>query len=192
MYADDLKFYCSVTDSSNALQSDLDRLVSWCEKNYLKLNVNKCKKMVFYKRQVPFHTEYKISGATLESVLKFNDLGVVFDKDLSFNSHVDQIVAKSLRLLGFIKRNTRHMTDTRAISLLYNSLIRSILEYCSIIWSPIYQCHINRLERVQNKFAKYLLYKHRFPYYDLSYETRILMCGLKSLEARQPSSNLFV
>ena len=41
------------------------------------------------------------------------------------------------------------------------------------------------LYRVQNKFVKYLLLKHRFPYQDLSYETRLLLCGLDSLEHRR-------
>ena len=39
---------------------------------------------------------------------------------------------------------------------MYYALIRSKLEYGSIIWHPIYQVHINNLEAVQRKFLKFL------------------------------------
>lgn len=48
-----------------------------------------------------------------------------------------------------------------------------------------YQCHIDSLEKVQNKFTKYLLFKFHFPYQNLSYETRLLLCGLQTLENRR-------
>ena len=88
-------------------------------------------------------------------------------------------------MLGFIKRHTKHINDTRAVTCLYNSLVRSILEYCSTIWPPNYTCHIKRLKRVQRKFINYLLYKHHFPLLNLSYSTRLLLCGIKTLECRR-------
>ena len=42
---------------------------------------------------------------------------------------------------------------------LYNCFVRSKLEYCSLIWSPIYNKHIGELESVQRKFLKYLYFK---------------------------------
>lgn len=191
LYADDLKFYSTVDSGLSPLQSDLDRLVNWCDSNYLKLNVNKCKTVSFYKTANPITTAYSINNVHLESVSSFNDLGVTFNKDLSFKLHIGNIVLKGLRLLGFIKRNTKHINDTKALLCLYNCLVRSTLEYCSVIWSPCYACHISRIEQVQNKFAKYLLYKYRFPYQNLAYETRLLLCGLESLERRRKEALLF-
>ena len=185
LYADDLKFYGVVDSNTNALQSDLDMFVSWCSSNYLKINVSKCRSISFHKNDNPVLRTYSISDQTIQSVDSISDLGVVFQSDLRFNLHIDNIITKSLRLLGFIKRNSKYITDTKAITCLYNSLVRSILEYCSIIWAPYYALHNNRLKRVQNKFLKYLLYKHHFPCSGLPYSTRLLLCGIKSLEERR-------
>lgn len=190
LYADDLKFYTVVSPNSNSLQSDLNRLVTWTRQNHLQLNIKKCKVLRFHKCTNPLSSSYKIGNNTLEVVTTFSDLGVIFDSNLTFNFHIDNIVIKSLRLLGFIKRNTRHVYDTKAVTCLYNCLVRSILEYCSTIWTPQYQCHIDRIERVQNKFVKYLLYKLRFPYTDVPYETRLLLCGMHSLECRRRNALL--
>ena len=185
LYADDLKLYGSVDSNLGGLQSDLDRFVEWCNLNYLKINVSKCKVVGFYKCLHPLRLEYSINSIAIDRVSSISDLGVVFDRELSFNLHIDNIILKSLRMLGFIKRTTKHINDTKALTCLYNSLVRSILEYCSVIWSPRYACHMARVEKVQNRFVKYLLFKFRVPYNDLSYETRLLLCGFKSLECRR-------
>ena len=185
MYADDLKFYNVVDASSNGLQSDLDNFVSWSSCNLLNINVSKCKSISFYRLKDPTATTYTIQNDSIEAVNSINDLGVIFDRQLSFSLHVESIVLKAFRLLGFIKRNTKYINDTKAIMCLYNCLVRSILEYCSVVWAPSYAVHRNRLERVQNKFCKYLLYKHRFPCSDLTHEVRLMLCGIKSLEQRR-------
>ena len=80
--------------------------------------------------------------------------------------------------------------DINTLKIPYNSLVRSILEYCSIVWSPYYDNQKARIERVQTKFAKYILFKHHFPYQDLTHNTRLLLCGLKSLEQRRRDTAL--
>ena len=43
-YADDLKIYRSISSNhdADALQRDLTRIRSWCDRNAMTLNVNKC------------------------------------------------------------------------------------------------------------------------------------------------------
>ena len=190
LYADDLKFYKVVDACSSGLQSDLDNFAYWCSSNFLNINVSKCKHISFYRLKNPTILTYAITNASIETVDSINDLGVTFDRHLSFNQHVDNVVPKAFRLLGFIKRNTKHINDTKAIMCLYNCLVRSVLEYASVIWTPSYTIHKDRLERVQSKFTKYLLYKHRFPLADLTYETRLMLCGMKSLEQRRKDALL--
>lgn len=45
------------------------------------------------------------------------------------------------------------------MTVLYNTYIRSKLEYASIIWAPIYQCYKDRIEHIQRKFLKCLSFK---------------------------------
>lgn len=189
LYADDLKFY-NVRNSANPLQPDLDRFASWCSSNLLEINISKCKSITFHKSTSPHLPTYMIGGQQIDNVEFITDLGVTFDQKLTFRMHIDNIVVKSCRLLGFIKRNTKYINDTKALTCLYNSLVRSTLEYCSVIWTPNYNIHINRLENVQNKFLKYLLYKHHFPTLGTPYETRLLLCGMRSLEQRRKQALL--
>ena len=87
MFADDLKIFCrvkSILDATN-LQRDLDTLSSWCQRNCLALNINKCKTMSFYRNRSPIYFNYEIQNKHLMRVLEIRDLGVVFNRTLSFN-----------------------------------------------------------------------------------------------------------
>ena len=43
-------------------------------------------------------------------------------------------------------------------------LIRSRLEYCSVIWSPSAKYLVEKIERVQKKYLKFMCFKFRTPY----------------------------
>lgn len=62
-----------------------------------------------------FVLDYKINNIDLPSIDQISDLEVVFDTELGFVKHIDYIVVKVARMLGFIKRNYIHMSATRAI-----------------------------------------------------------------------------
>ena len=87
--------------------------------------------------------------------------------------------------MGFLQRTCFYISDTGAIKCLYNCLVRSVLEYNSVIWCPSYNCYIQQLESVQNKFVKFLLYKYKIPYRDISRTVRLQLVGLETLEKRR-------
>lgn len=62
-------------------------------------------------------------------------------------------------MLGFIIRNSKSFNNVETIKKLYNTLVRSKLEYASAIWDPYHKNSINSIEIVQNKFLRYLYYK---------------------------------
>ena len=68
MFADDLKIFCrvkSILDATNL--RDLDTLSSWCQRNCLALNINKCKTMSFYRNRSPIYFNYEIQNTHLMS-----------------------------------------------------------------------------------------------------------------------------
>lgn len=105
MYADDVKLYSSLSAVSECvlLQEDLGRLVDWCQCNHMLLNLGKCKKMSFSRRQV-LKTSYLIGDSLLENVSPFCDLGVTFDAKLTFSLHIDFCISRASSLIGFINR----------------------------------------------------------------------------------------
>ena len=100
----------------------------------------------------------------------FKDLGVTFDRSLTFVDHITKISDHAMKLLGFITRNTKHFANIFTLKNLYCSIVRSGLEYASPVWSPHCKIHIQKLERVERKFVRYLAFKLRIPIMNLSYE----------------------
>ena len=98
-------------------------------------------------------------------------------------------------MLGFLIRFSEDITDPYVLKSLYCSLIRSIFEYCSVVWSPCYSVHINRIESLQRKFLRYALRRLEWPdpYILPPYAGRRLLIDLESLEQRRlNASALFV
>jgi hypothetical protein len=82
-----------------------------------------------------------------------NDLGVIFDKKLTFNPHLDSIARRASKTLGFVLRNIKTLRSYKTKILVYNHLVRSILEYCCVVWRPHYATHSLRLERIQKDLS---------------------------------------
>ena len=80
------------------------------------------------------------------------------------------------RLLGFLRRSAFETHDQRARKLLYLSLVRSNLEYCSQMWAPQAANLILDIERIQRRATKFI---PPLPYRsEVSYEQRLLKIGL--------------
>lgn len=189
LFADDLKIYSKIngSDDCSSLQTTLDSVNEWCESNYLKLNIAKCKVMSFYNNQKPVLFSYTINNATLERCTNFKDLGVTFDSRLSFSGHISTIVSSASKVLGYCIRNWGSFTDINTLRLIYVSFVRSKLEYASVIWSPIYQNSKIQVESVQRKFLKYMFFKHNGFYPERGIDNNILLnlFDLNSLEIRR-------
>ena len=65
------------------------------------------------------------------------------------------------------------------------AFVRPILEYCSVIWSPLHKYNINKIEAVQLRFTKKLHGLHK-----LSYENRLSWLGLESLLYKRVKTDL--
>ena len=126
IYADDMKIYSTIKSYRDAelLQADLDRFASWCSNSNLKLNVGKCEFTRFFKIKSPVIFNYKFNNSVIQYNNLITDLGVVFDKEINFKSHIDKIVTKASQMLGFIKRWSKEFHCPRVSRHLYISFVR--------------------------------------------------------------------
>lgn len=192
LFADDLKIYRTITSHNDAalIQEDLDRIEQWCNLNHMKLNVQKCSHIRFTRKKQSNSISYNIRGLLLETVDEVRDLGVIMDTKVNFRSHIDSIVTKSARLLGFLKRSTRGFRLVRTKIVLYNALVRSHLEFASVVWNPHYAVHSQRIESVQRAFTKHLAWT----FGDISprcpYEQRLQCYGMDTLRNRRLTQDL--
>lgn len=177
LYADDLKLFTTIKNRQDCvlMQADLDRLYMWSIDN-LKFHVDKCALLTISKKN-PNNMiiyDYNIGGHVLSRKTSIKDLGVTFDSKLSFSTHIISVCKTAFSILGLIRRLGNIFNNQRCIRLLYCSLVRSRLEYASVVWYP----HVNYLsvlvENVQKRFLRYLYYKSFGHYTNLIPYTELL------------------
>ena len=81
------------------------------------------------------------------------DLGITFDKELTFDSHISNITKKANQMLGIIKRTFTFMNKDIFLKL-YKALVRSHLEYGNVIYYPHLKRQSILIESVQRRATK--------------------------------------
>lgn len=120
------------------------------------------------------------------------DLGILFDSKLKFDSHISNIFIRSNKILGFIQRNCGDFTEKDAFKSIYCSLVRSICEYGSIIWSPYQTSYKLKLEKIQQKFLRFISFKCSIPREPHSSYTPLLaIMNLETLEQRRMRLDIY-
>ena len=188
-YADDIKIFLRINSSQDCirLQKSLVLIDSWCKTNNIAINSSKCKTLRFSRCHNDIIYNYSIDSVTLESVSEFKDLGILFDKSLSFKQHINMVSTSSLRLWGFVLRTCKDYTSIDCIKMLYYALVRSKLEYASIVWNPFYKGDILQIEKVQRRFLKYVYFKNygEYPTRGIDYEVLLTSTMHDSLHYRR-------
>ena len=187
-FADDAKLYTEIStvDDIDTLQFNLDSLSTWANSWQLAISIHKCctMDMITSKKQENSFYENTVDGMELDNVLMYKDLGIYFDSNLSFKSHISHVVttAKQRTFLLFRCFLTK---DTKSLLLGYKSYILPLLNYCSPVWSPSSVGDILLLESVQRVFTK------KIPGLEnKSYLERIKILNLHTLELRRLHSDL--
>lgn len=190
LYADDLKLFSAVKslDDCRSVQSNVDRLSNWCDLNGLKLNAAKCFFINFSNKHSPLNHTYLLNNVQITQTKEIKDLGVTFDDKLKFDRHVNIITRQASRNLGFLMRSTKGFNNPKCLKTLYYSLVRSRLEYASVIWNPSLTTFSDRLERLQRRFTRYLNFATSKPY--SSYEQRLCYFNMSSLKHRRFSMDM--
>ena len=78
---------------------------------------------------------YEAGGHTLAVFPSQKDLGVTVTNKLTWSSHIERIVAKANRMLGFLRRNCANIGSCSGRTL-YISFVRSHLGYASEVLAP--------------------------------------------------------
>ena len=76
------------------------------------------------------------------------------------------VSSKAHSLVGMIKRSVGFNSPIDVKRQLYLAHVRSILEYCSPMWSPNHVDDIIKLERVQRQASKFILNDYVSPYHE--------------------------
>ena len=157
LYVDD---FCICFRSKNMrtierhLQQCLNRIENWATRNGFKFSKSKTQ-CVHFCQQRKIHNDpvVYIYGSQIPVVAESKFLGVIFDRKLSFIPHIKYLKAKCLKALNLLKvlSHTSWGADRTTLLHLYRSLIRSKLDYGSIIYGSARKSYLQMLDTVHNQ-----------------------------------------
>ena len=151
-FADDTRVSKRIKEEADKqkLQEALNIIYKWAEENLMIFNEKKFEQLTYGESDNVTITAYKNpSNVDIRKDETVKDLGVITNKFMSFKEHIQSIVLACRRISGMILRT--FVTRNQEIMLkLYNTYIRSKIEYCCSIWSPTAKNEINELEIIQN------------------------------------------
>ena len=107
------------------------------------------------KRRAHTHM-YSLSGHILDTVQDNPYLGLQISDDLKWRKHIQKTVNKASIALGMLRRNLKFLSKAHK-STAYQTLVRSILEYGSIVWDPHTIQDKQCLERIQRRAARFIV-----------------------------------
>lgn len=186
LFADDTKMMRKVKsiDDCRKLQEDLDKVGEWGRKWQMEFNPSKCKILEFGKSKRRVHWDYTMMGAKLEKSSEEVDLGVTVTESLTPERHINKATAKAANLLRRIKMSFIYL-DKEMMRKIIVTMIRPVLEYAAVVWSPHNKKNIRKLERVQRAATKMAPELK-----DLNYEERLKEMALITLESRRERGDL--
>ena len=141
------------------LNDELEKISYWLLINKLSLNKLKSKFMLFYQPQKRVTIQkFKINNTLIERVDECNYLGLIINKHLKWNSHVNKIGNKISQTIGVISKlknliPQKHNWPVGPVLTIYNSLIISHINYCILAWGH----DSNRILKLKKKQFELLL-----------------------------------
>lgn len=188
LYADDTKMFVKVPRNgqerhaaARKLQQDLEMFYQWCTTWGLPLNISKCAHMRFGKAST---FRYSLNGQEIPVVEEYRDLGVIVDRDLKFDKHINHLI-RHFALLVCIATHLSY--SPKSFRILVTTYIRPILEYCSSIWNPYLVGQCEKIENVQRCALRILDGVH---HQNLSYDQKLQIACLPTLQVRRCRGDL--
>ncbi|CAI6349646.1 unnamed protein product [Macrosiphum euphorbiae] len=137
--------------------------------------------MTFYRSKSMMSFDYRLGGISIQRASQVHDLGILFVPSLNFRPHIGYMTTKAFRVLGFIRRHSFNFSSTNCILALYYALVRSIIEYGSVVWSPYIAIDICRTVSVQNSCMRFAGHCLNIPHLPHDYGPIFQALGLDSL-----------
>ena len=157
LYVDDFLITCKSTELHSAeqkLQKCLKKLEVWCNENGFKFSPTKTNCVHFTKkRNAALQPNLCLNGQKIPVVAESKFLGVIFDSKLTFIPHIEYLKAKCQKALNLLRvvANMEWGGDREVLLRLYRSLVRSKLDYGSIVYGAARKSYLVKLDPIANQ-----------------------------------------
>lgn len=156
IYVDDLCIITSaktVGESSRYLQNTVDKIIFNAESSGFKISKEKTHLVHFCRLRKPHYQPLLfIKGIPMITKSETKFLGLIFDSKLTWKNHINNLILRCKKVLNLIKCLTHTKWGANYVTLmrLYKTLIRSKLDYGSIVYSTACNTTLSLLEPIQN------------------------------------------
>ena len=157
LYVDDTVLYKAISYNERFLdmhnfQQDVNKLVTWCQRNRLSFNIKKTK-LVFYPASQNavnnINNIVKMQGTAVDYVSSYMYLGVDIDNMLTLKKHFSNTF-KNVSNKLYILRKIRYLKNTKAALDIAKTMLCSIIDYGNIFLSSLNDADLNDLQILQN------------------------------------------
>ena len=156
LFADDLTLHVTGDDINTMIHNanaDLETLYSWCLSNRLTLNADKTFYMVFTNKVYDALPPLTYHGDFIRKTNKHTLLGVTYDDNMTFRTHISNLILKLSRIVSLLYR-IKDFMPSYVLKTFYDAHVLPHLRYCSPIWCSTYPTHLLPLFRLQKKIIR--------------------------------------
>ena len=155
MFADDTNISFShknLPELIATLNSELSNISSWFKCNKLSLYISKTNYMHFQTTHLnpEFQYNVKIDDLSLEQKDSTRFLGIIIDKNLSWNQHLSSIYSQIAKGIGILYR-IKNLLPKRTLLSHYNTLILPYINYCNIAWGNRSKTKLDNITKESRK-----------------------------------------
>ena len=164
---------------SFATQDNLNSIANWTRENKMQINEGKCNFMIFSRSKEQFTTRLTMNNVKLDRISEVKILGLYISDDLSWTRNCKEICIKAYSRVQMLTKLKYVGIKTEDLLDVYKLFIRSIAEYCSVVFHSTLTNELsNKLERIQKTCLKVILADMY-----IDYTSALEMCGIETLYA---------
>lgn len=158
-YADDTQLYVAVKSESDIVKLEECSLAvrDWFAQNGMLLNPDKSEVLLVARKanaeKFASGKGVRIADSEIAFSVQLKSLGVTLDQNLSFDSHISNIVKSSNYNIRAL-RQIRPMLDKKVANTVACSIVSTRLDYCNSLLCGTSSRNIQRLQRIQNSLAR--------------------------------------
>ena len=164
MYADDTSISyssSSLADINQTLNSELNELKQWLQGNKLSLNVLKTQALIVGSQpkikkisdKTVDHPQFFIGDSQVENVDRTKYLGVMIDRSLNWDEHINNLRTKVSRAIGFLKYSRKFLPQNTLCEM-YRGIVEPHFRFCCSVWGCCGVTKLQTLQKLQNRAAR--------------------------------------
>jgi ribonuclease HI len=156
LYVDDLHISCEGADIryiERQLQISVNNILNWANMNGFKFSASKsCAVHFCRKRGIHPDPVIQMEGDSIKVLKETKFLGVILDDKLTFRPHIVHLRKKCERSLNILRvlSNTSWGADRVSLLRIYHCLIRSKLDYGSVVYGSASKSILKKLNTIHH------------------------------------------